>query len=214
MTDSRDDRALLRAWADGEQSAGETLVARHVATVHRFFHNKIADAAPELSQRTFLACLEAADRFEGRSSFRTWLLGIAHRQLLRYLRAQHRDAIELDVEEQSIKVLLGRAPTSPTVRLARHDEHQALLAALRALPVQMQILLELRYWEGLTVPAVAEVLELAEGTAASRLHRARARLRDMLEDELGREQAETTIRGLAGWAKGVAEQVPRKKNDV
>ena len=213
MTDSRDDKALLRAWADGEQTAGEALVARHVATVHRFFHNKIADAAPELSQRTFLACLEARERFEGRSSFRTWLLGIAHRQLLRHLRAQQRDAIELNVEEQSIQVLLGRAPTSPTVRLARHDEHQALLAALRALPVQMQILLELRYWEGLSVPAIGEVLELPEGTAASRLHRARARLRDMLEDEFGRERAETTIRGLAGWAEGVAEQVPRKKSD-
>jgi len=214
MNEERDDHTLLRAWAEGEQAAGEALVARHVATVHRFFHNKIPEAVPELSQRTFLACLEAATRFEGRSAFRTWLLGIAHHQLLRHLREQQRDrSKQIDVQAHSIAALLERAPTSPTARIARHHEHQALLAALRGLPLQMQILLELRYWEGLTVGAIAQVLELVEGTVASRLHRARARLRDVLEDELGRERAETTLRGLEGWAKGVAEQVPRKKSD-
>lgn len=204
MTD-RSDEALLAEWSGGDQAAGEALVERHFPTVFRFFHNKVGHAVHDLCQRTFVACLEARERFEGRSSFRTFLLGIANFQLLRYLRTARRDeAKRLDVERHSVAEFLERAPTSPTERLAKHAEHRVLLRALRRLPLAMQLVLELRYWEELTVPEIAEVLEVPSGTVSSRLGRARTHLRQTIEAHESTALAETTLQGLERWAAEVA----------
>jgi RNA polymerase sigma-70 factor (ECF subfamily) len=55
--------------------------------------------------------------------------------------------------------------------------------ALRRLPVEQQTLLELYYWQELEIGAIGEVFEVEIGTARVRLHRARRKLRDLLEAE-------------------------------
>ncbi|MGH1340633.1 MAG: RNA polymerase sigma factor [Nannocystales bacterium] len=206
----RSDESLLAEWSRGDQAAGEVLVARHFPTVYRFFHNKVGHAVHDLCQRTFVACLEAKDRFEGRSSFRTFLLGIANYQLLRYLRtARRNEAKRLDAQRHSVAEFLERAPTSPTERLAKHAEHGVLLRALRRLPLAMQLVLELRYWEELTVAEIAEVLEVPLGTISSRLGRARTSLRKTIEAHESTALAETTLRGLERWAAEIAALADR-----
>lgn len=209
MTD-RSDEELLAQWSGGNQEAGEVLVERHFPTVYRFFHNKVGHAVHDLCQRTFVACLEARTRFEGRSSFRTFLLGIANFQLLRYLRTLRRDeAKRLDVERHSVAEFLDRAPTSPTERLAKHAEHRVLLRALRRLPLAMQLVLELRYWEELSIPEIAEVLDIAPGTVSSRLGRARTSLRETIVAHESTALAETTLQGLERWAAEIASLAER-----
>ncbi len=79
-TDDRTDEELLHAWRCGDKAAGDKLVDRHYESVDRFFRNKVNEHdLGDLTQRTFLACLEHPDRYEGRhgATFKTYLLGIA-----------------------------------------------------------------------------------------------------------------------------------------
>ena len=74
-----DDEQLYRRWAEGERKAGETLIERHLDTVGRFLANKCPNPPrlEDLVATVFERCAKSLGRFGGRSSFRTYLLGIA-----------------------------------------------------------------------------------------------------------------------------------------
>jgi RNA polymerase sigma-70 factor (ECF subfamily) len=82
----------------------------------------------------------------------------------------------LDVDEISVEAI----STSVGTRIARKQDEQRLLEALRGLPLEQQLLLELHYWEGMERAQLAEVFEIEEATTRSRLHRARQALRERL----------------------------------
>src|SRR5689334_12294264 len=89
MTDAlRNENDLLARWRAGDRAAGEVLMQRYRAILCRFFQRRTSENVEELVQDTLMACLRAIDQFEGRSSFRTFLFGIAHRQFLMNLRAK------------------------------------------------------------------------------------------------------------------------------
>ena len=134
---------LLRAWREGDQHAGSTLFSRHYPSIYRFFLSKVPDAAEDLVQRTFLGCLEAAERFRGDSSVRTFLFGIAHNTLRHHLRGRQRSEQPLDSELVSVAEL---AP-GPSTALGSKQEQRLLLRALRHVPLDTQVVLELHYWE-------------------------------------------------------------------
>ena len=71
--------------------------------------------------------------------------------------------------------------TSPSLAAAREQEHRLLLDALHRLPVDTQMLIELHYWEGMDAAALAGMFEVDPTTIRTRLHRARARLRQSIE---------------------------------
>jgi RNA polymerase sigma factor (sigma-70 family) len=85
-----DDRELLLAWRTGDAVAGQHLIERHLESVHRFFSNKVPGATDDLVQKTFLACVEAVEAYEGRASFRSYLFAIARNVLFRHYRDQHK----------------------------------------------------------------------------------------------------------------------------
>lgn len=82
------DRELVERWRGGDEAAQEALISRHYPAMQRFFAGKLPAAASDLTQQTFLACLEAADRLENAASFRAFLYGVARYVLLRYLRSE------------------------------------------------------------------------------------------------------------------------------
>jgi RNA polymerase sigma-70 factor (ECF subfamily) len=170
------DEALLAAWRDGDGEAGHRLVERHLEAVHRFFANKVAHGTEDLVQRTFLACIESVDAFAGRSSFRSYLFAIARHVLFGHWRENRRG---FDPLEASAAVLLDHA-NSPADRVSEREDQRLLLRALRTLPLELQTLLELAYWEGLGDRELAEIVEVPEGTIKSRLRKARGLLEQQL----------------------------------
>lgn len=205
------DTELLERWASDEGECGRELVRRHFRTVFRFFQNKAGHEVHDLTQRTFTACLEARDSFEGRSSFRTFLLGIANNQLRRFLVERYREQRrQSQLETLSVSELLGQRPASPTERLAQRAEHKLLLTALRQLPWRLQVVLELRFWEELSTAEMAKILGVAEGTVGSRLSRAKDVLRAMVRSLEPGDLAESTLGGLERWAGELAEMVSRE----
>ncbi len=196
------DAELFQRWSAGDEAAGEALFRRYFEAIARFFRNKATDDWPELVQKTFLACIEARASFRGEGSFRSFLFSIAYRQLLRCYRDRGNDRI--DLTERSAHDL---EPTASAC-VAKREEERLLLAALRRIPVEYQVVLELHYWEEMSATACAEVLGLPVGTVKTRIRRAR----ELLDRELGTLAegpllASTTSR-LDEWAAELRKQLP------
>jgi len=193
----RDDEELLQAWRDGERAAGNLLLRRHFPAIFRFFASKV-DCPEDLAQRTFQACVESRDRIEGR--VRPYLYGVARNQLLMFFRANGRYQKRFSPQEHSVAASLA----SPSQLVADHEDQRLLLLALRELPLDLQITIELFYWEDLSVAEVAAITGVPAGTAKSRLHRARTNLKQALEQAAHDEAAlEHSMRSLHGWASNV-----------
>ena len=172
------DLDLLAHWREGDAAAGELLFERHFEAVYRFFCNKVPRDVDDLVQETFLACVGAKQRFRAEASFRTFLFAIARKTLLKY-RARWAPKDEGEEFHTSRVEGLDRSPSQIVVET---EEQALLLRALRRLPLELQIALELCYWEGLRSRDIAVVLELAHGTVRSRLRRGREQLREIVEE--------------------------------
>lgn len=198
-----EDLDLLTAWSRGDREAGAALVERHYDAIVRFFRNKASDDADDLVQRTFLACAEGAATFRGQGTVRAYLFGIARNVLYEHIRGRVRDGrAEPDFRASA---LVDLAPGVSTLAAQRADQ-RVLLAALQHIPVDLQVLLELYYWEDLGIDELAQVLEIPAGTVKSRLHRARALLRDATEKVTTTPEESRSIRDLLdAWARRVSD---------
>ena len=195
--DAAAERALVTAWLAGDRQAGFQLFQRHYDAVARFFHHKLPEHSADLIQRTFLGCVESLPRFRGHASFRSYLFAIAYRQLCRHFRDHGRERARLDFTSVSIEDLRP----SPTAAIGAREDLRLLLAALRRIPLELQVILELHYWEHLTTGEIAEALEIPPGTARTRLMRARQLLRAKM-GELAADPPliESTLAALERWA--------------
>jgi RNA polymerase sigma factor (sigma-70 family) len=191
------DFALLDAWCAGDRKAGGVLVQRHFSTLYGFLRNKLRDDIDDLIQRTFLACVEHRDRFRRESSFRTYLFTIARNELLQHFRKTGRRGEHVDFHLVSVADL----GTSPSQLVARKAEHKLLLEAMRRIPLDHQIVLELFYWENLSGSELGRVLEVPEGTVRTRIRRARQALAERMTELAGSADiASSTIDNLSAWA--------------
>lgn len=196
------DAELLRAWAGGDKLAGEQLFERHFEAIARFFRNKLpADTHHEdLIQQTFLGCVEARDRFRGDASFRSFLYAIAHNQLSKHWRSRSRDRVDLQT------VSAFDLDPSPSAALARDQDQQQLLLALRRIPLDSQVALELHYWESMTAAEVGQVMGVPLGTAKTRLRRAKQLLEVELRALEGGLRVDPTGTRLDTWARELKDK--------
>lgn len=200
------DLELLEAWRAGDATAGGELFERHFAAVRRFFRNKIVGDPDDLIQKTFLALVEGRDRFRGEASFRRYLLGTANNVLRGHYRSKRRDAPPIDFSEVSA---IDLAP-SPSEVFALGDEQRLVLEALRRIPLEFQIALELFYWEELPVLELAAVLDIPLGTVKTRLRRGRQLLEQKIAElAASPERLHTTLTDLDRWARGLREHMHR-----
>ncbi|MER5480628.1 sigma-70 family RNA polymerase sigma factor [Streptomyces sp. NPDC002734] len=173
--DGEADEALLtRAARDG--SAFETLVRRHSTALHGYFARRAPEAADDLLSECWLQAYTTRRGFDaGRGSARAWLFGVARNVLsTHWRRAVHRsvgspgDGAGGDCWE-AVDARLDAAALAPELRRRLAD-----------LPADERELLLLVAWEQLSPTEAAAAVGVPAGTARSRLHRARTRLRDHL----------------------------------
>jgi RNA polymerase sigma factor (sigma-70 family) len=195
------DHELLERWREGDQAAGRELFARHFDSVFWFFRNKIDVGADDLAQDTFLALVRNRETVGRKASFRAYLFAVARSKLVDALRARA-PARDFDTSHSSV-VDAGQSPASA---IDGRREHMQLLAALRRLPVDLQTMLELRFFEQLSGPELAEVLEIPEGTVRSRLRRAFELLREHMR--AGTETEEFSDADFESWATQVRRGQP------
>ncbi len=173
---------------------------RHYPSIFRFFLSKVPEAAEDLVQRTFLGCLEAADRFRGDASVRTFLFSIAHNTLRHHLRGRRRSELPLDSGMASAAEL---APGPATV-LGRKKEQRLLLRALRHIPLDHQIVLELHYWEHCSATQIAQITGIPAGTIKTRIRRGRQLLQHKITELAETPQQRTsTLDGFEEWIRAL-----------
>jgi RNA polymerase sigma factor (sigma-70 family) len=169
---------LLEQWCEGSMQAGDLLLRRCFPLLYRFFSNKVGDATDDLVQQTLIGCMRNRDKILESGCFRMYLFKIARCRLYDHLRAlRRRDGYVDDDFEQDAIV----PPTmTNTSRLGRERAAHAVRETLRRLPVDMQMVVEMHYWEDQSTAEIAEVLDIAQGTVKSRLRRARESLMMLL----------------------------------
>jgi RNA polymerase sigma-70 factor (ECF subfamily) len=141
------------------------LAREYYDDVYRFCLRRVgADHAPDASQETFLTAQKALKKFEGRSTVKTWLLGIAINECRRLMRTRRIEMPLLDIQ----------ATESPEKQLL--DRHALRDALNRLTPEHREVVL-MHEVEQLTYTEIAELLGIPSGTVKSRLYHAFLNLR-------------------------------------
>jgi len=163
------DEALILEVRHGSSDAMAELFARYRDRIYGFFRRRLNDdgRAEELAQETFIAILRGAARYEPRAKFRTYLYGIAMRQLFAERRKGHGAGASADRVEE--------APTR-----AFNEDSLWIRDALQKIDVEHREVLLLREYEGLTYEEISTLLGVPLNTVRSRLFRARVAMRDQL----------------------------------
>jgi RNA polymerase sigma-70 factor (ECF subfamily) len=199
-----EDPELFAAWRDGDQHAGLQLFDRYYANVTRFFRSKVHDGWADLVQSTFLACVASKDRFRGEGGFRQYLFSIAYKQLISHYRRRSRDQAKLEFTEVSAVDL----DPSPSAVAGTRAELKLMLQAMRRIPIDFQVILELHYWEHMSTQECALTLEIPQGTAKSRLRRARELVKQQMHEIAESPNlAKSTIDGFERWAEALRDQI-------
>lgn len=192
------DGDLLERWRSGDAASGEALFERYYDVIERFFLNKVNQAVADLVQETFTRCVAGRVRIKGPDQFLPYIIGIAYNVLKAHLRERYRQGEPLDAEHLSVRDV----GPGPSTLVARRREHRLLLEALRSIPVDDQVVLELHYWEDLTTDQIAGVLGIPAGTARGRLQRARAKLTEAMRQLVASPtELDSTVSRLDDWAK-------------
>jgi RNA polymerase sigma-70 factor (ECF subfamily) len=134
--------------------------------------------AEEVAQEAFVRAHRALGDFRGDAKLSTWLYAITSRLCLNRLASGER---RLTRQGEESLLRLSDAGPRPDAALERRELETALGRAIAELPEDRRIVVVLRDIEGLSYEEIAQVLELELGTVRSRLHRARADLKEKLE---------------------------------
>lgn len=179
--DEMSDEAVLAACASGDAAALGALFDRHHAAVYRFITrlSQVDQAdVDDLVQTTFLTVQRSARKFRGRSTVRTWILGVAVNVVRREARSRgRRRRLALAVAAQPQR---HAAPIDEAA--ARREAVRRMQAALAELPEKLRVCFVMCQLEGVPGPEAAEALGLRPGTLYRRIHEARRRLRAAMGD--------------------------------
>lgn len=183
------DSELIERTLQGEQWAFSELVHRYQARLFTALVHILGSRADaeDIVQEAFWKAYCHLDQFQGSSSFYTWLYRIAFNVAVSYRR---RKRAEISVEELR-ESGAGDPPTSGadvTHRMEQAEQVARVHAALRRLTDDHRVVLVLRELEGCCYETIAKILQVPVGTVRSRLHRARAQLREILLQEAGQRQ--------------------------
>jgi RNA polymerase sigma-70 factor (ECF subfamily) len=208
--DRIDEATLLAALRRREEGAFEELISRYSSPLLRVAITYIGNrtVAEEVVQETWLGVLNGLDRFEGRSSLKTWifkiLTNIATTRAARERRTVPFSALAArEAEEGEPSVDPDRflppdhdrwpghwafGPTSrvtPEAGLLGAEVRELVLREVDRLPAAQRAVIALRDIEGWPAEEVCDALEVSEGNQRVLLHRARSKVRAALEDYLG-----------------------------
>ncbi len=166
------DAELVLACQNGDRDALRQLYEEnHQGVFHLISRMVGCQEAADISQQVFVRAFSRIGTFEGRSNIRTWLHRIAVNETLQFLRRSKREPRQESVEFLQIQ----REPHT-----SQSDNAELLTLALKQLPPELKAIFLLREVDENSYREIAEILEISEGTVASRLNRARRELRDIL----------------------------------
>lgn len=210
MTDAQlattGDADLLMRLRAGDEAAFEALVARHYGTMLAIAQSYVKgrSVAEEVVQETWLAVIRGLDRFEGRSSLKTWMISILVNQAktrgTREARSLPFASLAADHDEPAVAPERFRGPgdqypggwrefpanwhASAETAVQDRETLRVAMRAIAELPPAQQTVIRMRDVEGYSSEEVCATLDVSEANQRVLLHRARSRVRSALERHL------------------------------
>jgi RNA polymerase sigma-70 factor (ECF subfamily) len=186
------DGLLVDRLRAGEEAAFAELVSRYQAQLLRLAEATVGSraVAQEVTQDTWLAVVRGVDRFEGRSSFKTWLFHILlNRARTAAGREQRAGRPDEHVDERFDASGAWADPPEPWAdraddRMVATELADRVKGLLPRLPEAQRQVVVLRDVEGVEAPEVCRLLQISDGNQRVLLHRGRARLRALLTEEV------------------------------
>jgi RNA polymerase sigma-70 factor (ECF subfamily) len=185
-TRTRDDSALVGRLRAGEAAAFDEVVESYGPMVSRLAYRLLGwrggdGGVDDVVQDVFVSVLRGARRFDGRSSLSTWITAIT----VNHCRSLRR---RLAAKLRAMTAVFGRARSdrpwqdAADERAIRGDESQRVREAVRRLKPADREVIVLHYLEHADIQAITGILGISRNAVEVRLHRARVRLKTLLEE--------------------------------
>jgi len=183
-----DELELVKKAKEGDNKAFEELVKRTQDKIYnlglKLLGNK--EDVLDLLQETYIKAYESLPKFEGRSSFSTWLYKIATNFALMKLRKEKYKKISIDeikeVSDGNYKLEIPDWSNSPYFQYKNEELKEILNEAINSLPPKYKTIFILHDIEGFSIPEISEILSLSIPTIKTRIHRSRLYLREKLSE--------------------------------
>ena len=182
------DQVLLNHYLSGDRSAISQLIERHSRRVKDYIHMMVKDrdVADDIFQETFIKAVRVIDegRYTDNGKFLSWILRIAHNQVIDHFRAQRQNK-SVSESEAGYDVL-------GTLKLAERTVEDAMVceqierdvrALVELLPAEQREVVMMRYFSGLSFKDIAEQTNVSINTALGRMRYAIINLRRMIKEK-------------------------------
>ena len=182
------DQVLLNHYLSGDRSAISQLIERHSRRVKDYIHMMVKDrdVADDIFQETFIKAVRVIDegRYTDNGKFLSWILRIAHNQVINHFRAQRQNK-SVSESEAGYDVL-------GTLKLAERTVEDAMVceqierdvrALVELLPAEQREVVMMRYFSGLSFKDIAEQTNVSINTALGRMRYALINLRRMIKEK-------------------------------
>lgn len=184
-----EEEELISKAREGDRKAMALLVKKYEQTIYNFAFKlcRNRDRAEHSMQETFMSMVKNLSQFDGKSKLSTWLYTIVSNNCLMLARSQKKHEYTSLEDDEALISDAGITDWSFTPdKIAENNELKDLLdEAIKKLPPDYKTVFLLRDVEGLSTEETAEVTGLSVPAVKSRLHRARAFLRNEIGKTIG-----------------------------
>lgn len=181
------DQVLLNHYLSGNRSAISQLIERHSRRVKDYIRMMVKDheLAEDLFQETFIKAVRVIDegRYVHSGKFLSWVLRIAHNQVIDHFRRQKQDR-ELNEAEAGYDLFgsLRLAEPNAEDRIEQGQVEEQLRTLIELLPEEQREVVRLRYYSDLSFKEIAEQTNVSINTALGRMRYALINLRRMIKE--------------------------------
>ncbi len=184
---SLSDRELLEAYRAGNSDAISVLISRHSQRVYDYIRMlvKDSDLADDLFQETFVKAVRVIDqgRYTDQGRFLSWVMRIAHNQVIDHFRSQRKDHV-INESEAGYDILGTHKLSEGSVeeRMVGEQIEADLRRLIEQLPDEQREVVKMRYYGNLSFKEIAEQTEVSINTALGRMRYALINLRKMIKE--------------------------------
>lgn len=184
----RSDQALLNSYLQGDRSAISRLIERHTRRVRDYIRMMVKDndVADDILQETFIKAVRVIDegRYTDNGKFLSWILRIAHNQVIDHFRAQKQNR-QVNESNAGYNVLgtLRFAEQNIEDRMVADQIEADVRSLVEMLPDEQREVVMMRYFSGLSFKEIAEQTDVSINTALGRMRYALINLRRMIREK-------------------------------
>ena len=174
-----DDADLVRKVLSGDVQQYRVIVERHQSRILfmglKFLHR--LEDAEDFTQEVFLRAFEKLSLYSGKGPFAAWLYRLAYHVAVNTHQGSRQAFLEEEIDEQALP---GNLPSAEDA-LASRESAESVGRALKWLPARYSLVVRMHYFDGLSYPEIADILDVPVNTIKSYIFRAKEIIRSRLD---------------------------------